>query len=292
MAWYHVMVVQIVVGSFATLWYRRTSVIYKNKFFLISLVVYATVALAGIVLSLVANGGAIARPSNISELLYVLAVGVTIPISWLAQYKLISHIGAANIAIAQAVNFLTVALFGYVLLGDSIGRYTLYGAIILIGALFIAFSIDNKASARDKLPLQKKIIFVTISSLALAIGLSCEKLAIDSMGVWSYVLYGWTLQFIGAAILFIIFGRVELKKVQRGFWPAALLAGVLTSLTGALFIIALSKGMLSEVILSSIAKVVLTTVLAVIVLKERNKIGRRFAALTLAIVGLIMLFAS
>jgi uncharacterized membrane protein len=112
------------------------------------------------------------------------------------------------------------------------------------------------------------------------------------MGVWSYVLYGWTLQFIGAAILFIIFGRVELKKVQRGFWPAALLAGVLTSLTGALFIIALSKGMLSEVILSSIAKVVLTTVLAVIVLKERNKIGRRFAALTLAIVGLIMLFAS
>lgn len=286
------MVVQIVVGSFATLWYRRTSVIYKNKFFLISLVVYATVALAGIVLSLVANGGAIARPSNISELLYVLAVGVTIPISWLAQYKLISHIGAANIAIAQAVNFLTVALFGYVLLGDSIGRYTLYGAIILIGALFIAFSIDNKASARDKLPLQKKIIFVTISSLALAIGLSCEKLAIDSMGVWSYVLYGWTLQFIGAAILFIIFGRVELKKVQRGFWPAALLAGVLTSLTGALFIIALSKGMLSEVILSSIAKVVLTTVLAVIVLKERNKIGRRFAALTLAIVGLIMLFAS
>ncbi len=59
------MVGQIVVGSFATLWYRRTSVIYKNKFFLISLVVYATVALAGIVLSLVANGGAIARPSNI-----------------------------------------------------------------------------------------------------------------------------------------------------------------------------------------------------------------------------------
>ncbi len=137
-----------------------------------------------------------------------------------------------------------------------------------------------------------KVVFVAISSIALAIGLTCEKLAIDSMGVWSYVLYGWTLQFVGAAMLFLIFGKQEIKKIPNSLWRAAIIAGMLTALSGALFILALSKGMLSEVILSSIAKVVLTTVLAIIVLKERNNIQQRLLALGLAIIGLLMLFSS
>ncbi len=292
MAWYHVMVMQIIAGSMATLWYRRTSVLYKNKHFLIMLVVYACVAMAGVVLSLVANSGSIARINSVSQLMYVITVGIAIPISWLAQYKLISHIGAANVAITQAVNFLTVALFGFIFLGDSISLYTIFGAITLLFALYVSFSITKVGSKRSTLSLQKKIIFVAISSIALAVGLACEKLAIDSMGVWSYVLYGWTLQFVGAAIIFLIFGRKEIKKIPSSLWFAAFIAGTLTAFSGALFILALSKGMLSEVILSSIAKVVLTTVLAIIVLKERNNINRRLLALCLAIVGLIMLFSS
>lgn len=88
----------------------------------------------------------------------------------------------------------------------------------------------------------------------------------------------------------IIFGRKEIAKTNSSFWPQALIAGLLTALAGALFILSLSKGLLSVIILAASAKVALTAVLAIWLLKERNNIKRRIAAIFITITGLIVIF--
>ena len=67
-------------------------------------------------------------------------------------------------------------------------------------------------------------------------------------------------------------------------------AGLLTALSGAFFIAALSTGMLSKTIILASSKIVLTSVLAIYFFKENNDLIRRFIALILALLGLLVIF--
>lgn len=273
-----------------TIWYRIVSIKNKNKFFLLSFVVYGVVALVGLMLALASFRGVLPSFPSGSARWYLIGEGILIPLSWLAQFKLLTLIGAANIAIAQTINFVTVALFGFLFLGDTLSSHILLGGTLLIAGVIIAFSIKRDEKIKKNAPLVIKVGLLLVSSLSLAGGLMFEKLAIDSISVWSYSFYGWGMQFVGAAILLIIFGRKEIAKTNSSFWPQALIAGLLTALAGALFIFSLSKGLLSVIILAASAKVALTSILAIWLLKERNNIKRRILAISVTITGLIIIF--
>ena len=136
-------------------------------------------------------------------------------------------------------------------------------------------------------------MLLALSSITLALALMFEKLAIDSIGVWDYALYGWAAQLAGALVLFGVFGRKEFTmSVPFDFWKKATIAGLLTAISGSLFIYSLSKGLLSSVILASSAKVALTAFLGFWLLRERNNLGRRVAAVAFSIFGLLVIFGA
>ena len=123
-------------------------------------------------------------------------------------------------------------------------------------------------------------------ALAFSFGMMFEKLAIDTMGVWEYARYGWLMQFVIASIFVAIYGRKEFSHVDRSVVNKAVVLGLLTSVAGGLYILALSLGTLSGTMLATSAKITLTSVLAYLFLRERNALGLRVLALVISIVGM------
>jgi drug/metabolite transporter (DMT)-like permease len=275
-----------------TIWYRKVSIWYPKRIFSISLSIYVVVALTGFLLGFFHNDFTLPPFPNGKVLLYILGEGFFIPVAWLFSYKLLSIIGASSMAIAQSVNFLTTALFGIILLGDPFSLYLLVGGSLLISGVILALTVNKQGAKKtNKARTSYKIALLLAGSICLAFGLIFEKLAIDSIGVWDYALYGWGMQLVGAIVLFVIFGRNELKKEKLpNFWRKSFFAGFLTAISGGLFIYSLSKGLLSSVILASSAKVALTSVLAFWILRERNHLAKRVTAMLLSILGLLVIF--
>ena len=191
--------------------------------------------------------------------------------------------------------FLFLFLFftlGILLLDEPLTVGLFVGAMLLLSGVYLALSVNGRHVKKNNVTLAKKLYLLCMSALLLSIGLLFEKLAINSIGVWDYAMFGWAAQGAGAVILFSIFGRQELglQRTAR-FWRYAFVAGLLTTLTGSLFIYALSTSMLSSVVLASTAKITLTSVLAFWLLKERTYLGKRIAAVALAVCGLLAIFA-
>lgn len=113
-----------------------------------------------------------------------------------------------------------------------------------------------------------------------------EKQAIDVMGVWQYARFGWFMQFVCASVLVMAIGRKEFRHLNNNTVKKALILGLLTSMAGGLYILALSLGTLSGTMLASSAKITLTSVLAYVFLRERNNLGLRVLALVISLVGM------
>jgi drug/metabolite transporter (DMT)-like permease len=274
-----------------TLWARRLTLNYKKAFYLVVFCNYAIIALIGIALAIIANHGSLPALPTPSSYIYLIGVGIFIPLSWLLGYKLIAIVGASNGVIAGLASFVITALFGVVLLGESISLAFIIGCIFLLLGMYISLRIQPDEKHKNSSSLVLKVSLVMGSALAIAVGLLCEKEAITALGVWSYSAYGWGMQFVGATILLFILGRQELKKIPTGLIKNSLFIGLLSSIAGGLFIYALSKGTLSSTMMATSAKATLTVVLAAIFLKERNNIPTRILALCVSIVGLVFVLS-
>lgn len=293
MMWQQVIMLQVIASSIMTIWYRKVSLKYPQKIFLTSLAIYVVVALAGFAISFLHNDLAVPHVPKGLALGYIIGEGILIPLSWLFSYKLLSIIGASSMAVAQTINFLTTAVFGVLFLGDPFSIAILVGGSLLISGVILALTIKRSSNQNSEHSTSFKSMLLALSSIALALALMFEKLAIDSIGVWDYALYGWAAQLVGALVLFGIFGRKELTmSAPFDFWKKASIAGLLTAVSGSLFIYSLSKGLLSSVILASSAKVALTAFLGFWLLHERNKLGRRLAAVVFSIFGLLVIFSA
>lgn len=280
----------VALSSIMTLWSRRVSLVNKDIFFTTGLINYLVVACVGIVACLVHfNYNLPDLPSgNIKY--YLLAVGIFIPLSWLAQYKIVSLVGAANGAIAATINYTTAALFGFIFLSEELTISFIIGSILISWATYLSLttSADTK-SKKQEASLLFKIFLISSASLFLALGLLFEKEAIILLEYWNYLFYGWTMQFIGASFIWLILGRRELKRVTLKKLLYALSLGIVVVCSGLVFVYALSRESLSTTVMVTSVKITLTMLLAAIFLKERNNLNKRLLALFLAVSGLIIL---
>ena len=119
-----------------------------------------------------------------------------------------------------------------------------------------------------------------------------EKMAINQLGPWHYMAYGWLMQFVGVLALFLLFGRSEMKHMNIVIAKKATLLGAITSVAGLLYVYALSKGSLSYTVVAISGKSALVLVLAAIFLKERNQMQFRILAFITVVVGLVLILHS
>lgn len=290
LAWQQLMLGQIIFGSLMAIWYRKVALKNKKSFYLVGLGVYFIVALAGVFISFVHFNFSIPDLPSLNHLINIVLASSLITISWLMSFKLLSNIGAFSMAIASSLNYLTIATFAIIFLNDNITISFILGALVMIIASFIAVlnpELDKKTKKQSYIVNFGLLLAVAIT---LAVGILYEKIAINAIGVWSYAFYGWIMQFISASVIFVLFGRHEIKQINLKLIKYISIAGILTAIAGTFFILALSYGQLSSIALSASAKVSLTAVLAVLLLGERTFMKQRFLALGLSLLGLMFIF--
>lgn len=271
-----------------TIFTRKLSLTDRKLFFVIGAVSYGVVASMGILLSLTFNAHTLSFPQS-QAWPYLILEAIFIPISWLLQYKIIQRLGASNAVLATMLNYVSAACLGFVVLGDTFSVRFLIGLVFILASIYIAFNVQP--DTKHELQTNKLVVIALVfcMAVAFAFGMFAEKRAIDIIGVWSYSLFGWSLQFVSSLGLLALFGRKEIPQLSATKTRKAMLLGLLTSVAGALYIYALSIGTLSRTIIAASGKIALVMILAAIVLKERNSIKLRISAFVLAMGGLAFL---
>ncbi|MBC7707864.1 hypothetical protein H7Y63_01440 [Polaromonas sp.] len=288
MSWQIVISAQIIVSSLMTICTRRLALTNRTLFFVVGVLTYGVIAVMGVIYSL-AFGGGLPQILNHEAWPYLIGEGIAIPSSWLLQYKIISKLGASNAVLITMLNNIGAASLGILLLNDDYTATFFIGAVFICLSIIIAFRVQPDTAHPQTVPLHTKLGLVSAMVVLFALGMYCEKQAITLIGVWNYSGYGWGLQFLGAFMVFLIFGRHELASVTKSALRQGILVGLLTSFAGGLYIYALSIGTLSHTIVAASGKIALTGLLAAIFLHERNQLRLRLAALLLSITGILFL---
>lgn len=283
--WPLVIIAQVIVSSAMTIANRKLSLSNQRVFFVVGFFTYLVVALMGILYSIVFGVDLSYTPSVVAWQ-YIIPASIGIVTSWLVLYRTIALVGASNAVLISMANYIGSATLGYIILDEAISSTFIAGAILIIASLWIAFSVRPDTSHKSHVPLSVKLLLVLTMVVAFSFGMMFEKLAIDTMGVWEYARYGWLMQFVCASILVAIIGRKEFIHVDKQTVNKALFLGLLTSIAGGLYILALSLGTLSGTVLASSAKITLTSLLAYVFLRERNALALRTVALLAAIAGM------
>lgn len=288
LTWQFIIVLQILASSFLAIWTRHVSIRSRKYVFAVGLISYACIAIMGLAYSIFHNGSWPALPQS-NAWLYLMAEGIFIPAAWLFQFKLVSHIGASNGVISSTINGLGAAFLGILILGETISIAFIVGSLLILAAVYLSLTIKPDNSHPVTATLSTKVLLVVSALVCFSLGMLFEKQAITAIGVWNYALYGWSMQLVGAFLLYKIFGNKELASIPKPIFKKAVALGILTSVAGLLFILALSLGSLSHTIVATSGKIAITMVMAAIFLHERNNMLRRLAAFMLAILGILFI---
>ena len=288
MTWEIIIIAQVLVSAAMTVFTRRLALNDRKLFFVIGALSYGVVAAMGFIFSIVFGQG-MPTLTNAAVWPYLVIEGIFIPVSWLLQYKVISMLGASNAVLATMLNYVGAAITGFIFLNEKYTLAFLIGALFILGSIYVSFRIQPDTVHSENSALKTKALIVTAMAIFFAIGIFSEKQAIDLIGLWYYASFGWGLQFVGAFLLLLVFGRDELNHITRRSVRSGLILGFVTSIAGGLFIYALSVGTLSNTIIAASAKIALVMLLAAVFLKETNSLKMRIAAFILAIIGLVFL---
>ena len=292
MIWYSLITAHIVFGAIMPIALRKYSLLYPKIHFIPVISIYICVAAVGVITAIghtFVSGSQLPLINDYSNLWPLVGVGIFIPLSWTIQFRIIRYIGASNTAVALMTNYLAASVFAVVLLKESISTIFIVGSFFLLCGVVVSSFVRPDTKHKQRVSKLKIISLILLMSLSFGFGIMCEKIAIDDANVWTYIMYGWLSQLIGASIIIGIAGKKEIAKVT---WPQArhgLLIGLLGALAGLTFVGALSISQLSNTVMATSAKVTLTAFLAAFLLKERNQIFLRILAIVLAIIGLWMI---
>ncbi len=284
-----IIIAQVFASAGMTILTRKLALADRKLFFLIGCLTYGVVTVAGLAFSLL-FGGAWPHFPTANSLPYLLAEGVAIPAAWLLQYKIIGIFGASNAVLVSILNYVATAAMGIVLLHEAVSWKFFIGAALIIVSIYLAFRVQPDRTHHFTVSPFKSGLLIAAMVALFAVGMFSEKQAISLLGVWDYSAYGWSLQFVGVLLLYALYGGHEWAHRTSSSLRGGLLLGLITSISGGLYIYALSFGTLSHTIIAASGKVALTMVLAAIFLQERNALAIRLGALILSMSGLLLLF--
>jgi drug/metabolite transporter (DMT)-like permease len=197
-------------------------------------------------------------------------------------------------AFTTLFNTLSVVLFATLFGGESLTQQQIIGAIILFASVIVVGLLSKKSKKSDD-KILVGIGIALFSALLLGPAIMNEKYLIQTIGLNTYVLYGWGLQaFFAYTIAF--FNRDKTKEKQRlktsmhlNIW----LVGVLLGLAGFSYVSSVNKtGTVSVVALSGTAVVGLTVFGAYFILREKDHLLAKITGLLLSAIGLFLLFSN
>jgi uncharacterized membrane protein len=204
--------------------------------------------------------------------------------AYIFKYRAYQLIGASEVVIFSVTGRLWNILGAHIFLHETVTLKIILGAIlILIGVAITRFE-------KRKLVLNKGIIFVLISAFLFGFGDINGFYILKTYDSTNFLIYS---EFLPVMALLLIQPKT-IKKLRYYFRKDKAIQISLLSLCDALGMLALflayqAGGKASIISPLRATSIILTTILAIIILKERNNIPNKLIGSILAVVGVVLL---
>jgi drug/metabolite transporter (DMT)-like permease len=210
---------------------------------------------------------------------FLMAVlGLCVTLIMVLQYcnvKALQHLEASVFAVIFNSRIIMATIFGLVFLGEVVGLWALLGGILIFAAIFI---VKQKNTTDVK---AQGIMYGLGAAGAMSLMNTCEK---ELVGYQQYVFPMWT---IAAVIMWlVVFTRRTKAPFGMLLKPEGLVIMTLRAFAGLGFTAALIYGSVAVSSYVSSLSVILTIVIGLLFLGERDYLKTKLAAAGVALAGL------
>ncbi len=284
MPWQLVILLQNVFASVYALESRTLANKYKKAHFQILSVVFSFVYAVFLGYA-VLNSRAIDMSHGLSYLPLIVLVASAFTVWSVLTFITLRYVDASVGTLLTAMNLLAVVIAAAFLIGENLNAVQLLGASLLFIAVYVVYSI--KQSKQKHHNYFMALALSVLASISFGLAITGEKYLLDQMGIPTYAVIGIGAQFLLLLLPALLFRRTEFKNFKNSkFRNKVLVMGLVRGGAGLLFVLAVvGADNVSLIGMLSGFKIILTTILGAILLKELTFIKRKAIASVIACVA-------
>lgn len=216
-------------------------------------------------------------------------VGLMFTVSTVLTFITLRYVDAAVGTLLTLLNILAVVVLSSVLIGESLSSLQLGGGLLLMVSIYLIFSTKQTPKHHHNFVLASTLS--VIASVCFGLAITGEKYLLNNIGAPTYAIVGIGLQFVPLLLLAVYYNRGEFKHFYKSdFRNRVFVMGLVRGGAGLLFILSL-VGANNASLIGALSgfKVILTTLLAAILLKELTFIKKKLLASCVACIGVGMM---
>lgn len=211
------------------------------------------------------------------------------------MYRALAYMESAIVSVIMTINSLFTLILASLFLDERLSLAQGLGVVILLPCIWFVLLLANRekqgVSVRT-LPWLRGFSYALLASLFIAVGTVLEKHLLDNVTPTTYIGIGFGLQMIAAWVLVLLFRRPTLSVLRSvSVTMQAVRLGVIRAIAGLAFLYALI-GSNSVSLVSVVAnfRIIIVTILAAMLLKERDHLQQKLLAAALAFIALSIIF--
>lgn len=288
MPWQAIILLQNVFASAYALQSRSLAKKYKKAHFQILAAVFAVLWLVFLGYGAL-NYSEVSLSSAISQAPLITAVALLLAVWGVLTFITLRYVDAALGILYSVLNILAVVVVATLLLGEGLSLLQSFGAILLLTSIFL--TLNMKTTKKLKKNIHIAITLSIIASVAFGFAISIEKHVLDQVGLPTYAVFGGLAQLLVFVALALVYNREQFKHFRAPkFRTKVIRLGLIRAGAGLLFLVSMVAADNASLIgVLSGFKIILTTILAAIILKEVMFMKRKIFASIIATVGVGML---
>jgi uncharacterized membrane protein len=217
---------------------------------------------------------------------FLVASGILFAIANITAYRSNAHIDAAQFAILTNLMAVFTVIIAAIFLSERMTLLQLLGVAVLVST---AALVSVRRTTERTFEISKWSLLAIFSALLAAAALTFEKHLLGQMNVGTYMIIGWGFQTLAMVVLAAgkwhtlkDFGRKGIIKLSS--------LGILRSLQGITFVIAVSQADIGLLVSIVSYKSVLIFAGGILFLNEKSHLIIRLLGSILATVGLLLVF--
>lgn len=284
MPWQLIMLLQNIFASIYALESRVLAKKYKSAHFQILAVTFLIVYLVFVAYALM-HRSSIDTQLGFRFMGQIWLVAAAFTVWTVLTFITLRFVDAAFGTLLTTLNILAVVAISSYFIHEGLNFMQAIGAGFLVLSIVVISRTNRTRLQRHKALVA--IILSLLASLCFGAAITGEKYLLNQIGGATYALFGIGAQFIALALLALIYKPSQFRHFKKPqFRNRVLVMGLVRAGAGLLFILSLVAANNASLIgMLSGAKVILTTLLAAILLKELTFIKKKVLASCIACLG-------
>lgn len=284
LSWPLLMLLQNTFASIYALQSRKLAAKYKKAHFQILAAVFGCVYVVFLVYAFL-NIHQINLSSAMKYSQMIALTGILFTIWTVLTFIIFRYVDAAIGTLLSALNLIAVVIVASVVIHESLTPLQALGAALLIGSIFIVGHMHKTKLKKHN--WQLGLTLTIVASIFFGFAIASEKFLLGEIGMPTYAVFGIGAQMLPLLLLALLYRRSEFRHFRKkAFRRDVALMGFVRGGAGILFVVSLVKADNASLIgVMSGVKIILTTILAAILLKELMFIKRKIVAAVIASIG-------